>query len=622
MAKKARYIRCSWQQSCLAAKITHPQKIQRLNDVWDRANEAYPRIMWGSWVDHTATHILNVLRNLDRLIPDYVYKEIEETEAFVLIAATLLHDIGMIPEQNRPRTLRYFADLRCTHGERGVEITRKHFSDLLRLEEGDMTVPICEIVQNHHGQFQPQPRVNFPHLSGDALWVRLADELDFGPHRAPNWLLDYVRPDKEQLCHWLNHNRIDEPAIDLDLLRIQITGTVESEAFIRKLRAEFETAQRQEVQKGFLSRGLKKPVHNRTFLIWDCTDREIRPGEDSKEIDARPAVFSNEQFLAGARHLYNLGRYEMARKYFEDGLDRLTGRWSAMPATPYFYHYLKTLNALGEHEKAIRVAVEYRDTRFSSEIKAAVAASNGLAYWKTYKFGRARDSLKKAIGAYKRLSRKDIKHKINEADAWVLHGITCLEEIRASKRLKSGEALIRGIENGIKNAQKLFSEYETEKPDVSESHYKGRYWGLRAFFSLLQIESKRNTNAKAWTEALRFAQRAYGDTKQAHRNPFGAMCGKYCAAAVNFHKHQNCSGKSAKRRALLNSAELIRDVREVYDELFSSKKRTFRLWPKIHRLFVLIREELPKGSELRKRLSGFYGSDEPTDEIEIYTPLH
>jgi tetratricopeptide (TPR) repeat protein len=348
----------------------------------------------------------------------------------------------------------------------------------------------------------------------------------------------------------------------------------------------------------------------------------MRPllGEDSKAIDARPIIFSNDQFLRGARYLYNLGRYDAVRKCFEDGLHRLSGRWSDMPAVPYFYHYLKTLHALGRHREAIEITEQYKDADFPAEIRAAMAVSNGLGFWKVGDFALAIDSLRTAIDLYRSLSRHDIKHKINEADAWVLYSIAYLEMIRSLKDIYNS-TLISGIERGIRNAETLFAEYEESQPEVTESHYKGRYWGLKAFVCLLQIDTQNDRKTSdAWDEALKLANDAHGGEELAHRNPFGAMCGRYCAAVVNYHKYESCENELDRRQAVLRSRKIINDVQHTYDDLFGPTKRIFRLWPKIHRLAVLVQGELP--DEPKQILSSHCGSDETVEEIEIYTPLH
>jgi len=616
---ESKNIYSSWKDSFLAKKITESERVVMLSKIWDKASEAYPRATWQGWIDHSSVHVLGVLRNLDRLIPTYVFDTIQETEAFVLIIATLLHDLGMIPEENDKTDLQYFANLRLNHGRRSAEIIQRNFRDLLE-PWGDVLYPVCEIVQNHHGNFNPIQRAGLAYdLRADALWVRLADELDFGPHHAPAWLLEYIRPGEDELKHWIMHNHVQEPAIDLDLFRLQIMGTVEDESLIKKLRAEFEAPQRQDLQKIFLSRGLSEQKHNRTFLIWDMTEIKQDDLDDIKSVDSRPAIFSNEQFLVGARYLYNLGRYEIAQKSFEDGVKRLTGRWSDMPATPYFYHYLKTLHGLGKHRKALDITDEYKDCDFTPEIDAAMAVSNSFGYWKLGDFTPAIDNCRIAISIYKSLSVNDIKQKVNEADAWTLYSIIYLETIRTSKDLTNKNAL-RNIEIGINNAEKLFLEYERSRPGAAEAHYKGRFYGLRAFFCLLQIDLQNSKGkAGAWDEALEYAKLAYGGENMAERNPFGAMCGKYSAAAVNYHILVHCESETKRRDALHESSRIIAEVLQTYYDLFGTANHVYRLWPKIQTLYNLIRDALPKHS---KSILPVIRNLEAVDQTEIYTPLN
>jgi signal transduction histidine kinase len=108
----------------------------------------------------------------------------------------------------------------------------------------------------------------------------LADELDFGPHRAPQWLAELLKPGSSELEHWKNHNKLYEPSIDLDHFRIQVRGTCSDTRIMPKLRHEIEEPSRQDIQKVFLNRGLKQQIGNRTFLLWDMTRYE---GEAFKE---------------------------------------------------------------------------------------------------------------------------------------------------------------------------------------------------------------------------------------------------------------------------------------------------------------------------------------------------
>ena len=136
------------------------------------------------------------------------------------------------------------------------------------------------------------------------------------------------------------------------------------------------------------------------------------------------------------------------------------------------------------------------------------------------------------------------------------------------------------------------------------------------------MDSRGSRKANVWNQALKFSRDAHGGEELANRNPFGAMCGSYCAAAVNYHKYEHCEDELERQQALLESARIIRDVRQTYDDLFGPTKKIFRLWPKIHRLFVLIKTALPKGSGGEEIMPVFPGNSEPAEEINIYTPLH
>jgi hypothetical protein len=121
----------TWKDSLLSKLLKSDELKQRLDGIWLKANEAYPRATWPGWIDHGVHHVLAVLHSLERLIPDYVYRDIGEPEAFTLVASVLLHDIGMIPEDADSHGDSY-GRIRPTHGKRGADIIRSHFADFLQ----------------------------------------------------------------------------------------------------------------------------------------------------------------------------------------------------------------------------------------------------------------------------------------------------------------------------------------------------------------------------------------------------------------------------------------------------------------------------------------------------------
>ncbi len=603
----------SWEDSPLARKIQASERRVRLGQIWAEVDDALPRATWEGWVDHSQAHALSVLRNVGDLMPDYLIEDLTELEAFVLVAGAMLHDIGMSarPELS-PAAERDYTELRRKHGPRGAEIVRSHFRPYLK-KAGELEA-VCEIVKNHQGPFTPPTEVGpFADLRALALWLRLADELDFGPHRAPVWLLDLVPVGPDELPHWETHNSLSEPQIDLDLFRIRISGQVDGEALVRKLRAEFEAPGRQDLQSNFLKRGQKGRAYNRFFLIWDCTDQpEERGGRGG---DPRPAIFSDEKYFIAGSHLYSIGLYKPALRCFVDGIRRL-GAWTARPAMPYFYHYLKTLITLGAYEEALARIEDYAHASFPKHIRPAISVAAGLARWKSGDLKTARLCFVEAAAEYRGLSGDQAAYRVDEADARVLDAAVTLGMMRQGAGAPS-KSLTKALERAVQEADELFT--AEEPPGAGESHYRGRFWGLKAFYSLFEIEHQGHPESAAWADALRFADLAHGGASGASRTPLGILCGKYCAAAVRFHRYSHCSTKDNAAQDLSEAADLIAQVRRSYDELFGADARVPGIWPQVHSLLCQILEQLPQAQ--RGRLEGFSGSQEPPATIEIYTPI-
>ena len=606
----------TWEDSHLRAKINDAD-VPNLNTIWTKAQSALVYATPPGWVSHGSDHILRVLRNLDNLIPEPVLDVITPEEAFALVASVLLHDIGMVQPHSDHADVQALFRLRQKHGERAAEMIRGEYGDLLRraLE------PVCEIVRSHHGNyFNPNDIVGLRYqVRPAALWVRLADELDFGPERAPLWLLDYVRPESEQLEHWRKHNELKEPAIDVGLLRIQVAGTISDPSFVRKLRHEFEAPERRDLQLSFLGRGRMRPRFP-TFIIWDCTEVQIATGEESR--DTRAPVFSSEQFLLAARHLYNIGRYESARECFEEGKRRYGGAWSEPAVVGYFYHYLKTLMGLGEYGVALDRASVIEAGDVVDEVRADIAAARGVAHWKLRHIEQAKLCFDLAATIYQTLSRDAPKHRVNEADARTLCAAALLEQIRIDGRPWSEEcaALRETAERELSAADRLFRSYEESLRSGRETHYRGRYFGVRAFLCLLDNEAGARYQVDDWDQASEFAKRARGGRHGTDRNPFGVLCGLYCGAAVEYHKYLHCEDTCVRQGALADAARDVENVRREYDNLFGRRK-VRHLWDKINTLLSKIHTALEEGSEARKSLSELLGS-EAADSAEIFTPLH
>lgn len=607
-----------WKDSKLATRISSESKINNLDQIFKDASALYVPATWPGWVDHSMNHIMRVLEKLDSLIPNDVLKKIEEDEAFILIAGTILHDIGMTCTQKDTNSLEAMNAIRLTHGQRGVEIINKHFKAFI---PHDLLAPICEVVKNHHGKFAPMNNRQHGYLRADALWVRLADELDFGPERAPCWLLDYIRPEEGQLKYWLEHNKLESPIIDLKLFRIQVQGTVE-EGFIRKLRAEFEAPERQELQQKFLSRG---NTYNQfpDFVIWDTTSKIEKTGEDNSREGkgGRLIQLDEEHYFLGAKYLYNMAQYKTAKKIFEEYLHRFALTWQDKPAANYFYHYLKTLHALGEHKNAIQIFNKMSNLKdFEVGVRADINIASGMGYWKLGRYREAIDYLNEAVSCYESNTAIGNDRNLYKADANTIRSVIYLEEVRTGTNIDYG--LTQCI-NLIKEAEQLFHKYEKGCNKKIETHYMGRYWGAKAFINLYMIDNEEGDPEELLAVAKTFSKKAYGGDNKVNRNTAGIMCGKYCSAAIHYFAYAKGLDSINRLANLEIAANAIKDVRQIYDESYGYTATIYRLWPKIHRLFtqILSSEHMPESLKYELEKLGRINAD-VDNTIEIFTPLN
>ncbi len=615
----SRFLFKTWQDSSLSGLIKSPDLLAKLDGIWSRASEAYPRATWPGWIDHSATHVLAVLRNVQRLIPDYVYKRIQEEEAFVLIASVLLHDIGMVQDVGCDVDRERLSEIRKIHGKLGSEIIRRDFNQFLQPYDVLLN-PICEIVANHQGVFDPVQIFGLGYdLRADALLVRLADELDFGPHHAPNWLVEHLIPSANELEHWKRHNKVQEPTIDLEHFRIQVRGVVTDTGFMGKLRQEIEEPSRQDLQKVFLNRGLKKQVENRTFLLLDMTHVEGDQFKEPSLYEARPVTFGLLDILFGGRSLYNLGRFHTALECFEEA--GKISSWDHPPNIHYFYHYLQTLNCIGEYQKALEVAERFRSMcpTMTEELDAAIVTSNGIAHWKLGNYVSAIDAFRASVATYSNLASSQARHLINTADAWTLYAITHLEMLRDA-RIEKDPSWPGKTKNAIETADKYFHEYEQKNPGQMETHYKGRYWGLLVFWKMYQLDQLANVSEPAWDNASTMCNLAIGNSGTIGRKAFGIIAGKYCAACLGLHKYTKIPlTDEARKTVLLDTADTVASLVTDYIALFG-ERRVLRTWDKICVLSRKVDGELKKQS--LSPLPPFLGDCDPSDSTQILTPLH
>jgi hypothetical protein len=253
------------------------------------------------------------------------------------------------------------------------------------------------------------------------------------------------------------------------------------------------------------------------------------------------------------------------------------------------------------------------------DLVAAIATSNGIAHWKPGNYVSSIDALRTAVDLYATLSHSDRKHFVNSADAWVLYAIVHLEMLRDSK-IPKDPSWVGKLESAINEASRCFAQYEATSPHNIGTHYRGRYWGLLAFWEMYKLDRDATVMAGAWSHAYDMCGLAIGEGEPAGRKAFGIMAGKYCAACVGLHKYTKAElTADTKKQVLLETARLVSDLGADYVALFGDTK-VLRTWSKILSLYVKVGEELTRQS--LELLPPFFEACDCQDGIQLFTPIH
>jgi hypothetical protein len=178
-----------------------------------------------------------------------------------------------------------------------------------------------------------------------------------------------------------------------------------------------------------------------------------------------------------------------------------------------------------------------------------------------------------------------------------------------------------------------YNEYRETRP--VGTHYEGRFFGLRAFYDLLDLDVARKSHragstldAPRWNSALDNAQRAYGGDRHENRVPFGVMSGKYCEVAVNWHKYKYCSDKNQRSQALSQCVRSLVHVLRSYAEIYGDRPITW-IWDRISFLTRNVelawRHMRPTGTGgLVRQIGSLKGMlpPVPRTKAQIFTPLN
>jgi len=239
----------------------------------------HTRDLFPNFTDHTIRHCDNVVEILDKLVPDEIKDQLNAWELYFMIAATYLHDIGMVegcPQTPTGKDWMEFLDsfreshesdqtldetslelnarreyVRDHHHERSEEYIRQNWQEL-ELRESDTHHEghiVGRIALGHRiadlsdrNQFGEVPFGNNQLIRRDLLgaYLRLADELDTTAFRTP-WaeyeVLDFY--DESSELEWGKHLSISGYSVFQGTIRI--TGVCYDHAiFLRLQRLEKE----------------------------------------------------------------------------------------------------------------------------------------------------------------------------------------------------------------------------------------------------------------------------------------------------------------------------------------------------------------------------------------------
>lgn len=195
---------------------------------------------------HGKAHIESMLRTADLFLNLGI--SLCENEAYLLCLAICIHDLGMVVPLNQASYTEIFqgrpqiADpalielfIRDVHHELVDSYVAEHFDFLTSL---GLTPPECgllkEIARSHR-------RISLSELTGYARnlggLLRIIDEFDIGPARAPAEVLrnTYKDMDATSCWHWFKHNIVDTWSLghNIQLITEKTAKTIRLELIVR-----------------------------------------------------------------------------------------------------------------------------------------------------------------------------------------------------------------------------------------------------------------------------------------------------------------------------------------------------------------------------------------------------
>jgi hypothetical protein len=165
-----------------------------------------------NFTDHSLEHSLGVEKAYG-IILNNNFTSLSDDEKFVLIAATLLHDIGMVGQQSDFQITDYDSFRRDAHQHFSKE---RIFSEslTLNLDPTDARI-IADIAEAHRKvPFESLPESIAYGIGGQirirllAALLRFADELHVTKERTNNFMTNILQPDEDSLKHHRRHEHI------------------------------------------------------------------------------------------------------------------------------------------------------------------------------------------------------------------------------------------------------------------------------------------------------------------------------------------------------------------------------------------------------------------------------
>ncbi|MEK5358097.1 HD domain-containing protein [Paenibacillus sp. FSL L8-0709] len=186
-------------------------RIERLNTISDTARPALARTtgILSEFTEHDLNHSLGVEKMYDLLFRDN-FSLLSEDERFILIAATILHDIGMVGDAEWKERE---DQLRDNHHSRSRELINKNRmylglsqveADIIgRIAEAHRKVDFNTLEESLAYGIGTSIRLRFL-----AALLRLADELHVTDDRAPEFVTKLINPNPLSLTHHERHQVI------------------------------------------------------------------------------------------------------------------------------------------------------------------------------------------------------------------------------------------------------------------------------------------------------------------------------------------------------------------------------------------------------------------------------